>query len=108
MSKRTDFEDMIAQRIELARSKTGTAGALEEASVERRQVLDECKLTIARASDHLRLLRAADGRAWDGAQRDMNDVWRHMEVAVRLVTGESPVTLVAPLTVPSLGARLAN
>jgi hypothetical protein len=101
---------MIAQRIELAKSKTGdqVAGVLEETNLERRQVLDDCGMNIARAIGHLRLLRAADALMWDEAQRDMNDVWRHMEMAVRRVTGESPVTLVAPPTMPSLAAPLTN
>lgn len=101
---------MIAQRIELATSKTSdlVAGALEETNVERRQVLDACGLAIARAIGHLHVLKTAEGATWDASQRDMNDVWRHMEMSVRLVTGESPVTLVAPLTVPSVPVPMTN
>ena len=110
MSKHQDFEGMIAQRIELARSKTAVlvAGAAGETDVERRQVLEECRLAIALAVGHLRDLRAAEGVGWDAVQRDMNDVWRRMETAVRLVTGESPVTLVAALEVPWHVTRLTN
>jgi len=110
MSKRRRFEEMIAERIELANSKTAAlvARAPDEVNAERRQRLEDCGLAIARAAASLRELKAASHPAANDVMREVNNAWREMEVAVRQVTGEAAVTLVPPLTVPMLGPRPPN
>jgi hypothetical protein len=110
MPKQHDFEVMIANRIELARLKTSVlvAGSPSEPNATRRKVLEDCGSAISLADRCLGVLRATEGVMWGTAQHDMNEAWRCMETAVRLVTGEPAVTLVAPLAVPALGTPLPN
>src|SRR5688500_18888497 len=103
MSRRDEFEVMIGQRIELASTKTSVLVAAASAGVnaDRRKALEDCGLSIALAMASLGDRKAATDAGWKVAERDMNYVWRRMEAAVRLLTGEPAVTLVAPLSVPS-------
>jgi hypothetical protein len=107
---RQPFEEMVAQRIELASAKTSqqVAAARDEVNVLRRQTLEDCGLAVALAASCLRDLRAASGVAAGAARRDLHDAWHRMEVAVRLVTGEPAVTLVPPLAMPGLPPPTAD
>lgn len=99
---RASFDEIIAQRIELAGAKTGqqVAAARDEVDAGRRATLEDCGVAIALAASCLRDLKTASDASVGAARRDLHDAWRRMEIAVRRVTGEHAVTIVPPLTIP--------
>lgn len=101
---------MIAERIELASSKISRVLAKRprEENDERRKALEDSGLAIALAMASLADLKAASLAGRELATREANHAWQRMEAAVREVTGEPAVTVVAPPAVPATSRSLPD